>query len=251
EMPLVSGTGYTYGRIGYVSQKPWIMNAMFHENVLFGQAFDEKFYWRVVKACALAQDVKLFPAQDLSEIGPRGINLSGGQKVRLALARTIYSRADIYVLDDLLAAVDAHVERHLIENVLVASGVISDKTRILVTHAEHVVPLADKVITLTSGVADIVEQNAAAFTQSPPKLPSEDDEDLSKDGDEGSGQSTLDPEIGVPQFQWSYMWRYLRMSGLHIVGVTFAIQAAGAYATFYVDSLRLNLVMDNNRESMV
>ncbi|ORX68694.1 P-loop containing nucleoside triphosphate hydrolase protein, partial [Linderina pennispora] len=135
EMPLVSGTGCTYGRIGYVSQKPWIMNATFRENVLFGQAFDEKFYWRVVEACALAQDVKLFPAQDFSEIGPRGINLSGGQKVRLALARAIYSRADIYVLDDLLAAVDAHVERHLIENVLVGNGVISDKTRILVTHA--------------------------------------------------------------------------------------------------------------------
>ncbi|ORX66886.1 hypothetical protein DL89DRAFT_269926 [Linderina pennispora] len=251
EMPLISGTGCTYGRIGYVSQKPWIMNATFRENVLFGQEFDEKFYWRVVEACALAQDVKLFPAQDLSEIGPRGINLSGGQKVRLALARAIYSRADIYVLDDLLAAVDAHVERYLIENVLVGSGMISDKTRILVTHAEHVAPLADKVITLTNGVADIVEQHPVAFTQSPSELSPEDDEDSSKDGDKGSGQFTFDPEIGVSQFQWSYMWRYLRMSGLHIVGITFAIQAAGAYATFYVDSLRLDLVMDNNRESMV
>ncbi|KAJ1939808.1 ATPase-like protein [Linderina macrospora] len=133
EMPIIGGTGLVSGKIGYVSQKPWIMNATVRDNVLFGSSYDEKFYSAVLDACALTEDIKQFQAQDMTEIGHRGINLSGGQKVRLALARAIYSRADIFILDDLLAAVDAHVERHLIENVLVGErGIISSKTRILI-----------------------------------------------------------------------------------------------------------------------
>ncbi|KAJ1943369.1 Canalicular multispecific organic anion transporter 1 [Linderina macrospora] len=151
EMPLTSGRGYVYGRIGYVSQKPWIMNTTLRENILCGRPFDQDFYRSVIDACALADDIKLFPAKDLSEIGHKGINLSGGQKVRLALARAVYSRADIYVLDDLLAAVDAYVERQLVDNVLVGNGILAGKTRILVTHAEHIVPYADKVMTLEDG----------------------------------------------------------------------------------------------------
>ncbi|ORX66364.1 P-loop containing nucleoside triphosphate hydrolase protein, partial [Linderina pennispora] len=151
EMPMTGGQGCVYGRIGYVSQKPWIMNTTLRENILCGLPFDEDFYWRVIEACALADDISLFPAKDLSEIGHKGINLSGGQKVRLALARAVYSRADIFILDDLLAAVDAYVERQLIDRVLIGNGMLAGKTRILVTHAEHVVPFADRIITLDDG----------------------------------------------------------------------------------------------------
>ncbi|KAJ2772513.1 hypothetical protein GGI18_004865 [Coemansia linderi] len=87
EMPLTGGRGCVYGRIGYVQQKPWIMNDTFRENVLMGTDFDEAYFWRVVDACALAADVRLFPNGDLTMIGTNGVNLSGGQKVRLALAR--------------------------------------------------------------------------------------------------------------------------------------------------------------------
>ncbi|KAJ2749315.1 Canalicular multispecific organic anion transporter 1, partial [Coemansia pectinata] len=147
EMPLTSGQGRVQGRIGYVEQKPWIMNATFRDNVLMGADFDEAYFWQVVDACALATDVQLFPSGDLTMIGTNGVNLSGGQKARLALARALYLRADIYVLDDLLSAVDPHVERHIVERVLAADGIIGQKTRILVTHAEHLVPLSDTVIT--------------------------------------------------------------------------------------------------------
>ncbi|KAJ1911329.1 hypothetical protein LPJ71_002962, partial [Coemansia sp. S17] len=86
EMPLTSGQGCVYGRIGYVEQKPWIMNATFRDNVLMGADFDEVYFSQVVDACALAADVELFPKGDLTMIGTNGVNLSGGQKVRLALA---------------------------------------------------------------------------------------------------------------------------------------------------------------------
>ncbi|KAJ2061112.1 hypothetical protein GGI17_003292 [Coemansia sp. S146] len=87
EMPLTSGQGCVYGRIGYVEQKPWIMNATFRDNVLMGADFNEAYFRQVIDACTLATDVQLFPSGDLTKIGTNGVNLSGGQKVRLALAR--------------------------------------------------------------------------------------------------------------------------------------------------------------------
>ncbi|PIA13147.1 P-loop containing nucleoside triphosphate hydrolase protein, partial [Coemansia reversa NRRL 1564] len=135
EMIMPQGVGFVYGTIGYVSQKPWIMNATFRDNVLFGSKFDEKLYNQVIYACGLVDDVSALPAKDNTEIGSKGLNLSGGQNARLALARAIYTDADIYVLDDILSAVDATVGRHIIENVLSDTGLLAKKTRILVTHA--------------------------------------------------------------------------------------------------------------------
>ncbi|KAJ2046857.1 ATPase-like protein, partial [Coemansia sp. S2] len=86
EMPLTSGQGCVYGRVGYVEQKPWIMNATFCDNVPMGADFDKVYFLQVIDACALAADVGLFPKGDLTMIGTNGVNLSGGQKVRLALA---------------------------------------------------------------------------------------------------------------------------------------------------------------------
>ncbi|KAJ2614463.1 hypothetical protein H4S08_001696 [Coemansia sp. RSA 1365] len=118
EMIMSEGVGCVYGTIGYVSQKPWIMNATFRDNVLFGSEFDEKLYNQVIYACGLADDVSALSAKDDTEIGARGLNLSGGQNARLALARAIYTGADIYILDNILSAVDAAVGWHIIENVL-------------------------------------------------------------------------------------------------------------------------------------
>ncbi|KAJ1719698.1 Canalicular multispecific organic anion transporter 1 [Coemansia biformis] len=86
-MPLVEGRGVIHGAVAYVSQNPWIMNATFRDNVLFGNDYDERRYLQTLEACALSEDVKQLPSGDMCEIGHRGINLSGGQKARLALAR--------------------------------------------------------------------------------------------------------------------------------------------------------------------
>ncbi|KAJ2463013.1 Multidrug resistance-associated protein 1, partial [Coemansia sp. RSA 2320] len=134
------------------------MNATFRENVLMGADYDEAWFTQVVDACALSMDVRLFPDGDMTMVGFNGLNLSGGQKARLALARALYLKADVYVLDDLLSAVDAEVERHIVERVLLPGGIIGQKTRILVTHAEHLVPFGDTVITFANGTMSTVEQ---------------------------------------------------------------------------------------------
>ncbi|PQE11407.1 abc metal ion transporter protein [Rutstroemia sp. NJR-2017a BVV2] len=112
----VKGQVIVHGQTAYVAQQPWIMNASVKENILFGHRYDPNFYEKTVKACALTEDFAQLPDGDETEVGERGISLSGGQKARLTLARAVYARADVYLLDDCLSAVDQHVGRHLIEN---------------------------------------------------------------------------------------------------------------------------------------
>lgn len=131
------------GRVAYVAQQPWIMNASVRENIVFGHRWDPHFYELTVEACALVDDFKSLPDGDQTEVGERGISLSGGQKARLTLARAVYARADVYLLDDVLSAVDQHVGRHLINRVLGRSGILGGKTRILATNAITVLKEAD------------------------------------------------------------------------------------------------------------
>ncbi|KAL4991982.1 P-loop containing nucleoside triphosphate hydrolase protein [Aspergillus falconensis] len=131
------------GRIAYVAQAAWIMNASVRENIVFGHRWDPQFYELTVEACALLDDFKNLPDGDQTEVGERGISLSGGQKARLTLARAVYARADIYLLDDVLSAVDQHVGRHLINRVLGRNGILNSKTRILATNAIPVLKEAD------------------------------------------------------------------------------------------------------------
>ncbi|KAJ5104843.1 hypothetical protein NUU61_002190 [Penicillium alfredii] len=131
------------GRVAYVAQAPWVMNASVRENIVFGHRWDPAFYDLTVEACALLDDFKNLPDGDQTEVGERGISLSGGQKARLTLARAVYARADIYLLDDVLSAVDQHVGRHIINKVLGRSGILNGKTRILATNAITVLKEAD------------------------------------------------------------------------------------------------------------
>ncbi|KAJ1830981.1 hypothetical protein LPJ63_004590 [Coemansia sp. RSA 2711] len=151
-----SGHVFTRGRLAYVPQVPWIMNATLRTNVLFGSNYDPVFYDKVIDACSLRQDIDMLPAGDLTEIGEKGINLSGGQKARLALARAVYSRADVYVLDDPLAAVDAHVCKHIFTNVLGPEGLLKSRARVLVTNAMQYLKYADNIAMLDDG--KIIEQ---------------------------------------------------------------------------------------------
>jgi len=108
----------------------------------------------VLAACALETDLEMLPAGDQSEIGEKGINLSGGQRSRVALARACYANADVYLLDDPLSAVDAHVGRHLFDSCL--CELLAGKTRILVTHQLHYLAAADLVAVVKHGsISDI------------------------------------------------------------------------------------------------
>ena len=99
--------------------------------------------------CELDRDLEILPAGDLTEIGEKGINLSGGQKARISLARAVYNDKDIILMDDPISAVDAIVKRKLMKNVIL--GCLKEKTRILATHAIDVLHLADKIILLDQG----------------------------------------------------------------------------------------------------
>jgi ABC-type multidrug transport system fused ATPase/permease subunit len=119
--------------IAYVAQIPWIENASIKDNILFGLPYDEERYHKTIEVCALKKDLEMLTDGENTEIGANGINLSGGQKWRVTLARAIYSRAGILILDDIFSAVDAHVGRHIFEKCLCGELAVG-RTRILVTH---------------------------------------------------------------------------------------------------------------------
>ncbi|KAF2669154.1 multidrug resistance-associated protein 1 [Microthyrium microscopicum] len=147
----VKGEVTLRGKTAYVAQSPWIMNASVKENVLFGHRFDPVFYEQTIKACALPDDISQLPDGDNTLVGERGISLSGGQKARVSLARAVYARADIYLLDDVLSAVDQHVGRHIITHVLGAKGLLGGKTRILATNSIPILQEADFVVLIREG----------------------------------------------------------------------------------------------------
>ncbi|KAF9987959.1 hypothetical protein BGZ75_010223 [Mortierella antarctica] len=137
--------------VAIVGRQAWILNATLRDNILFGNAMDHDRYHQVLFACGLEPDIEMLPAGDLSEIGERGINLSGGQKQRVSLARAVYGDADVYLLDDPLSAVDAHVDQHLWTNVIGPDGMLKHKARLLVTHGIHHLQDVDKLVLLKDG----------------------------------------------------------------------------------------------------
>ncbi|CAD5217623.1 unnamed protein product [Bursaphelenchus okinawaensis] len=149
EMYKVHGTCELNGRVAYVPQQSWILNMTVRDNILFGSIYDETKYYKIIEACALEQDLRSLSNGDMTEIGEKGINLSGGQKQRISLARALYADADIYLLDDVLSAVDAHVQRHLFDHVIL--DLLKDKTRFLVTNSLTNLKHCDQVVVMKGG----------------------------------------------------------------------------------------------------
>ncbi|KAG0016561.1 Multidrug resistance-associated protein 1 [Entomortierella chlamydospora] len=151
DMYCYKGFAKLNGNVAYVAQEAWIMNCTVKDNILFGKPLDQDRYERILQACSLSRDLNMLPAGDQTEIGERGINLSGGQKQRVALARAAYQDADIYLFDDPLSAVDAHVDQHLWQNLIGPNGLLKDKTRLLVTHGIHHLNEVDKIVVMKNG----------------------------------------------------------------------------------------------------
>ncbi|RIA93900.1 ATP-binding cassette transporter 1 [Glomus cerebriforme] len=156
EMEKIRGEVIVKGHIAYVPQSPWIMNATLRDNITFGYEYDPDLYNEIIEACALKPDIAILPGGDLTEIGEKGINLSGGQKARVALARAVYAGADVYLFDDPLSAVDAHVGKHIFDKVIGSNGILRTKARIFVTHGIHYLSTTDSVVMMRDG--RIVEQ---------------------------------------------------------------------------------------------
>ncbi|KAJ3561287.1 hypothetical protein NP233_g10282 [Leucocoprinus birnbaumii] len=152
DMTRKEGSVTVRGSVAYAPQNPWIMSASVRENILFSHEYDETFYNLVIEACALGPDLALLPDGDSTEVGEKGITLSGGQRARLSLARAVYARADLVLLDDCLAAVDSHVARHVFDNVIGPQGLLATKARILVTNSIAFVKQFDSLVYLRRGI---------------------------------------------------------------------------------------------------
>lgn len=146
---------------------PWIQNTTVKENILLGNPLDEQKYKDVIYACSLESDVEILPAGDQTEIGERGITLSGGQKARINLARAVYADKEIVLMDDVLSAVDARVGKHIMTSCFM--GLLKDKTRLLATHQLSLIGSANRIIflngdgTIDFGTMDELQQRNEAF----------------------------------------------------------------------------------------
>ncbi|XP_015382572.2 ABC transporter C family member 12 isoform X2 [Citrus sinensis] len=148
--PLKDASVVIRGTVAYVPQISWIFNATLRKNILFGSEFDPAKYWKTIDVSALQHDLDLLPDRDLTEIGERGVNISGGQKQRVSMARAVYSNSDVYIFDDPLSALDAHVGRQVFNSCIKEE--LRGKTRILVTNQLHFLPHVDRIILVSEGM---------------------------------------------------------------------------------------------------
>ena len=164
----------------YCDQRAWIINATVKDNILFGKPYDEVRFNQAIYATCMEDDLKILPAGVMTEIGERGINLSGGQKARVALARAVYNDADVYLLDDPLSAVDAHVGQHIFSKCI--KEALGSKTRLFVTHHIHVLSQCDMIVILdegkvkVSGTYDEIINSGIDITKYLPKAEGEEEE---------------------------------------------------------------------------
>ncbi|XP_031635556.1 multidrug resistance-associated protein 4-like [Contarinia nasturtii] len=149
ELTLDAGSMEVSGSISYASQEVWIFEGSVRDNIVFVEDFDEQRYNKVVEVCALERDFKLLPQGDATIVGEQGSSLSGGQKARVNLARAIYKKSDIYLLDDPLSAVDTHVGKHIFEKCI--KGFLADKICVLVTHQLQYLKNVQHVVLLNGG----------------------------------------------------------------------------------------------------
>ncbi|XP_043284651.1 probable multidrug resistance-associated protein lethal(2)03659 [Venturia canescens] len=149
ELPVYSGILKVNGDVAYASQEPWLFASSVRQNILFGRKMEQRRYEQVVKVCQLKRDFGLLPYGDKTIVGERGISLSGGQRARINLARAVYADASIYLLDDPLSAVDAHVGKRIFSKCIERH--LKGKTRILVTHQLQYLRNVDWIVVLEDG----------------------------------------------------------------------------------------------------
>ncbi|KAJ6585523.1 multidrug resistance-associated ABC transporter [Mycena capillaripes] len=153
--------------VSYAAQESWVMNDTIRNNILFNSPMNEERYNKVLYQCCLKRDLELWEAGDETEVGEKGLTLSGGQKARVTLARAIYADTEIILLDDVLAALDVHTAKWIVDECL-SGDLIKNRTVILVTHnlvmtgkiAEFVVSLGlDGRVRSQGSISDALEED--------------------------------------------------------------------------------------------
>ncbi|KAL1939047.1 hypothetical protein VTO73DRAFT_10307 [Trametes versicolor] len=158
------------GGVAYAAQESWVQNDTIRNNIVFGAPYDEVRYQAVLEQCALKRDLTLFDAGDQTEVGEKGITLSGGQKARITLARAVYSSAEVLLLDDILAALDVHTSKWIVDKCL-KGELLQGRTIILVTHNVAMVsPVADFVVDMGSDGRILSQGSLASALERDSKL---------------------------------------------------------------------------------
>ncbi|KAJ3153031.1 Multidrug resistance-associated protein 1 [Geranomyces michiganensis] len=153
-MRKTGGTALVRGSVAYCPQDPWLLSASVEDNIVFENESARARVPAAIKAACLEHDLDLLPHGAATLIGEKGINLSGGQKSRVALARAIACDADIYILDDPTSALDAHVSHQVIDKTICT--LLRKKTVVVATNALHFLPRTDLVVVLIDGkVAEV------------------------------------------------------------------------------------------------
>ncbi|KAJ6604251.1 hypothetical protein DFH09DRAFT_1300496 [Mycena vulgaris] len=148
EMHFIPSGPSSWYNLPRANGESWVQNETIKENILFGTKYDEERYKKVLYQCALVRDLELFEAGDATEVGEKGLTLSGGQKARITLARALYADAEIVLLDDVLAALDVHTAKWIVDKCL-RGDLIKGRTVILVTHNVAMAkPIASYVVSM-------------------------------------------------------------------------------------------------------
>jgi len=245
----------------FCPQYAWIQNATVKDNILFGKEMDRQWYNEVVDACALRADLDMLPGGEMTEIGERGITVSGGQKQRMNIARAIYFDSDIILMDDPLSAVDAHVGRHIFDNAI--CGLLKDKCRVLATHQLHVLHRCDRIVWLEEGrivavdTFDNLMANSHDFQKMMATTAQEEKEEVEDDDDEDELEGKKKIEDVKKQVQKVEQKKKTRQAALMqkedraVNSVSFAvyaayIKAAGGY--WIVPVMALLLIMSQGAQ---
>ncbi|XP_066255316.1 probable multidrug resistance-associated protein lethal(2)03659 isoform X2 [Euwallacea similis] len=260
ELPLDKGTLRVNGSVSYAPQEPWLFVGSIRENITFGQELNLAKYQEVVRVCALDRDFSLFPFGDKTIVGERGVTLSGGQKARINLARAVYKDADIYLLDDPLSAVDAHVGKHIYEECI--RGYLKERAVVLVTHQLQYLRHIQKIYLLedgrvqASGNYDELQKSDTEFAKLLYSHENEEEEEKKrkeKESESGGAENnesgegpTMQQEVrGVGTISWDIYKSYI-FSGGHwckilalILG--FVLSQITASLTDYFQSFWVNL----------
>ncbi|KAL1513291.1 hypothetical protein ABEB36_002715 [Hypothenemus hampei] len=162
EYPYSSGEMIVQGSISYAPEEPWLFPSTIRQNILFGQLYDEERYEEVLRVCGLKHDLNQFKKSDNTVVGDKGINLSKGQQARICLARAVYKKSDIYLLDDCLSALDGHINKHVFKECI--TGFLKDKLVLLVNNNINnikKVPTGSVLFIANGKTMDLEQQKAA------------------------------------------------------------------------------------------
>ncbi|KAI0775463.1 hypothetical protein BC629DRAFT_1595092 [Irpex lacteus] len=214
------------GGVAYAAQESWVQNETIKENIIFGSSFDEDRYQKVIYQCGLTRDLSLFEAGDATEVGEKGLTLSGGQKARVTLARAVYSRAEIVLLDDVLAALDVHTSRWIVDKCF-KGDLLRGRTILLVTHNVAMAgPLADFVVSLNTDGRIVSQGSVSDAITEDQKLRAElvheeeaiqldkvSDPDATPQGPAEKGKLVVAEEVAIGHVSWDAFKLFLSSLG--------------------------------------